>query len=190
MYLFQLPSYRDIILKDPLQNDFFELSEFFNRCIPPLPVDGPVLSSSGDLPPSQCGRRGNPLTVCRRTPPRQHVPPWLPERPCSGKTRAVVTSDPRDDLEPICCRCCQSGVWMMETMPELQEIKSEIGGVDFGAHGGSSASTTPQPHQNFQWVSSLSHPRRRLASDRKTRVACFVLVKRGKIAASEKVICL
>ena len=37
-------------------------------------------------------------------------------------------------------------------MPELQEIKSEIGGVDFGAHGGS-ASTTPQPHQNFQWVS-------------------------------------
>merc|ERR1719305_1042090 len=39
----------------------------------------------------------------------------------------------------------------METMPELQEIKSEIGGVDFGAHGGSSASTTPQPHQNFQW---------------------------------------
>ena len=40
----------------------------------------------------------------------------------------------------------------METMPELQEIKSEIGGVDFGGHGGS-ASTTPQPHQNFQWVS-------------------------------------
>ena len=47
------------------------------------------------------------------------------------------------------------GVWMMETMPELQEIKSEIGGVDFGAHGGSSASTTPQPHQNFQWVSCI-----------------------------------
>ena len=108
----------------------------------------------GEPPSSQCGRRGNPLTVCRRTPPRQHVPPWLPERPCSGKTRAVVTSDPRDDLEPICCRCCQSGVWMMETMPELQEIKSEIGGVDFGAHGGS-ASTTPQPHQNFQWVSCI-----------------------------------
>ena len=42
----------------------------------------------------------------------------------------------------------------METMPELQEIKSEIGGVDFGAHGGS-ASTTPQPHQNFQWVSCI-----------------------------------
>jgi hypothetical protein len=43
----------------------------------------------------------------------------------------------------------------METMPELQEIKSEIGGVDFGAHHGGSASTTPQPHQNFQWVSPL-----------------------------------
>ena len=41
---------------------------------------------------------------------------------------------------------------MMETMPELQEIKSEIGGMEFGAHGGSN-STTPQPHQNFQWVS-------------------------------------
>jgi len=44
----------------------------------------------------------------------------------------------------------------MEAMPELAEIKSEIGGVDFGAHGTSvsvgSNSTTPQPHQNnFQW---------------------------------------
>ena len=78
-------------------------------------------------------------------------------------------------------------------MPELQEIKSEIGGVDFGAHGGSSASTTPQPHQNFQWVSCafffffFFHRR---ISDRKTRVACFVLVKQRKLAASEKVICL
>ena len=44
---------------------------------------------------------------------------------------------------------------MMETMPELQEIKSEIGGMEFGAHGGSN-STTPQPHQNFQWVSVRS----------------------------------
>ena len=39
----------------------------------------------------------------------------------------------------------------MEAMPELAEIKSEIGGVDFGAHGTSvpvgSNSTTPQPHQ-------------------------------------------
>eukprot|EP00091_Calanus_sinicus_P011750 TRINITY_DN26524_c0_g1_i1.p1 TRINITY_DN26524_c0_g1~~TRINITY_DN26524_c0_g1_i1.p1 ORF type:complete len:100 (-),score=14.48 TRINITY_DN26524_c0_g1_i1:13-312(-) len=38
----------------------------------------------------------------------------------------------------------------MEAMPELAEIKSEIGGVDFGAHGTSvpvgSNSTTPQPH--------------------------------------------
>ena len=47
----------------------------------------------------------------------------------------------------------------MEAMPELAEIKSEIGGVDFGAHGTSvsvgSNSTTPQPHQtNFQWVST------------------------------------
>ena len=47
----------------------------------------------------------------------------------------------------------------MEAMPELAEIKSEIGGVDFGAHGTSvsvgSNSTTPQPHQaNFQWVRS------------------------------------
>ena len=81
---------------------------------------------------------------------------------------------------------------MMESsMPELQEIKSEIGGVDFGAHQGS-ASTTPQPHQNFQWVSPslnlLLFPLQR-ASDQKT--ACFVhLVKQGKIAAAEKVICL
>ena len=44
---------------------------------------------------------------------------------------------------------------MMETMPELQEIKSEIGGMEFGAHGGSN-STTPQPHQNFQWVSEYN----------------------------------
>ena len=76
---------------------------------------------------------------------------------------------------------------MMESsMPELQEIKSEIGGVDFGAHQGS-ASTTPQPHQNFQWVSSSLNLLQR-ASDQKT--ACFVLVKQGKIAAAEKVICL
>ena len=65
-------------------------------------------------------------------------------------------------------------------MPELQEIKSEIGGVDFGAHQGS-ASTTPQPHQNFQWVSPSLNLLQR-ASDQKT--ACFVhRVKQGKIVA-------
>ena len=72
-------------------------------------------------------------------------------------------------------------------MPELQEIKSEIGGVDFGAHQGS-ASTTPQPHQNFQWVSPSQNLLQQ-ASDQK--MACFVLlVKQGKIVAAEKVICL
>ena len=37
-------------------------------------------------------------------------------------------------------------------MPEMQEIKSEIEWADYGAQG-DSASTTPQPNQNFQWVS-------------------------------------
>ena len=57
---------------------------------------------------------------------------------------------------------------MMETMPELQEIKSEIGGMEFGAHGGSN-STTPQPHQNFQWVSK-NGTRRNLSSVHQTLV--------------------
>ena len=40
-------------------------------------------------------------------------------------------------------------------MPELAEIKSEIGGgQEFPGHNSVSSSTTPQPHQNnFQWVS-------------------------------------
>ena len=77
---------------------------------------------------------------------------------------------------------------MMESsMPELQEIKSEIGGVDFGAHQGS-ASTTPQPHQNFQWVSPSLNLLQR-ASDQKNGLFCSI-VKQGKIAAAEKVICL
>ena len=84
---------------------FLSFSEFFNWCIPPLPVDGPVLSSgSGDLPPSRCARRGNPLTVCRRTPPRQHVPPWLPETACS---RQWQVRWPRADLVPE--RCLDDG---------------------------------------------------------------------------------
>ena len=63
---------------------------------------------------------------------------------------------------------------MESSMPELQEIKSEIGGVDFGAHQGS-ASSTPQPHQNFQWVSPslnlLLFPLQR-ASDQKNGLFC------------------
>ena len=43
-----------------------------------------------------------------------------------------------------------------ETMSDLAEIKSEISSVpEYGAATGSvdSNSTTPQPHQNFAWVS-------------------------------------
>ena len=48
-----------------------------------------------------------------------------------------------------------------DTMSDLAEIKSEIGSVpEYGAAAGSvdSNSTTPQPHQNFAWVSIKSVP--------------------------------
>ena len=88
-----------------------------------------------------------------------------------------MTSDDITLSKTYCVTAACLGM-MESSMSELQEIKSEIRGLDFCAQG-NSASTTPQPDQNFQWVSQ-SFPFFPPTSKRLEK-ACFVIVKPGKI---------
>ena len=74
--------------------------------------------------------------------------------PLHGATQSVEQSL----AEPHVGNTQHTMLTEMETMTELAEIKSEIGSVpEYGAGAGSveSNSTTPQPHHNFAWVSSI-----------------------------------